>query len=215
MIKNKEIKMKIIMIITLMSLISPTHASRETSFNPWTVDAAFGMALYPDTASHDSQTAIGRLSLGHALFTQPYWQAGIEAGIQSGTSMRLALPKESIDVLGGVPIEAEIKPMLDLLIGVKTKPLVSVPIVAWLKVGAAYRTLRVDRPEVNNLNNYSPELDVGLGYQVNEQTAVTIGYQSIWGKKPQLTVFPETQTGVLRYIPAQQALLLGFSFNFL
>ena len=202
-------------IFTLMSLTSITHAYDKTYFNPWTVDAAFGMAFYPGTTNHDSQTAIGRLSLGHALFTQPYWQVGIEAGIQSGTSMQLALPKESIDILGGVPIDAEIKPMLDILIGVKTESLGGIPIVAWLKGGAAYRQLRVDRPEVNNLNEYSPEIQVGFGYRINEQTTVNIGYQTIWGKNSALTVNPQTETGVLRYIPAQQAVLVGLSFKFL
>ncbi|EHL29744.1 hypothetical protein [Legionella drancourtii] len=206
---------KIIMGFILLNMTSLTYAYNEANLNPWTVDAAFGMGFYSGMTNHEAQTAVGRLSFGHALVTKPYWQAGIEAGIQSGSTQHLALPKESIDVLGGVPIEAEMKPLLDLLFGLKTEPMTSLPIVAWLKGGVAYRQLQVDHIEVNHLTGFSPEIQVGLGYRANEHTIFNIGYQSIWGKKSELTVNPQTETGILRYIPAQQAVLIGFSYNFL
>ena len=208
-------KQKIIIVLTLMSITGLTYAYSETNINPWTADASFGMAFSPGMTHNDGQTAVGRFSLGHAFLTKPYWQAGIEAGIQSGNTLRLALPKESIDVLGGVPISAEMKPLLDVLIGLKSEPMGSVPLVAWMKGGMALRQLQVDRVEVNDVRAFSPELQLGLGYRINERATVTIGYQTIWGKQPELTVNPQTETGVLRYIPTQQAVLIGFSFNFL
>lgn len=116
--------------------------------------------------------------------------------------------------LGGVPIEAEIKPMLDVLIGVKTEPLGYIPVFTWLKGGMAYRQLRTDRIEVNSLNELTPEIQIGLGYRINEQTTFNIGYQTIWGKNPELTVDSNNETGLLRYIPKQQAILMGITIQY-
>jgi hypothetical protein len=208
-------KQKIIMGLILLNMTSLTYAYKETNLNPWTVDAAFGMGFYSGMINHKAQTAIGRLSFGHALITKPDWQASIEAGIQSGSTEHLALPQESIDVLGGVPIEAEMKPLLDVLMGLKTQPMTGLPIVVWLKGGVSYRQLQIDHLEVNHLTGFSPEIQVGLGYRINEHTTFNMGYQRIWGKQSELTVNPQTETGILRYIPAQQAVLIGFSYSFL
>lgn len=212
--KELIMKQKIILLLTLMNLTGLTYAYNETHFKPWTVNAAFGMGHTPDMTNNDGQSAVGRFSLGRTLFTNPYWQADIEAGIQSGNTQRLALSKESIDVLGGVPISAQIKPLLDVLIGLETEPMGGFPLIAWMKGGVAFRQLQVDRVEVNDVQAYSPEIQAGFGYRINEQATITMGYQTIWGKKPILTVNSETETGVLHHIPAQQAVLIGFSFNF-
>ena len=207
---------KIIMVLlSLISMSGLTYALNESEFNPWTIEASFGMATYPNMMNHDGQTAIGRLSLGHMFLTKPYWQAGIEAGIQSGNTMRLILPKESIDALGGVPIEAKMKPLLDVMIGLKSEPLTRFPIVIWLKGGVAYRQLQLDHESVNDLNEFSPEIQVGFGCRINEQATFNLGYQTIGGKQTNLTIQPLTETGIIRYIPTQQAVLIGFSFNFL
>lgn len=72
----------------------------------------------------------------------------------------------------------------------------------------------VDHEGVNNVNGFSPEIQLGLGYQFNEQATVTLGYQMIIGQNPKLTLEPLTETGVLHYIPMQQAVMLGVSFVF-
>ena len=66
-----------------------TYALNEGEFNPWIMEASFGMAAYPNMMNQDGQTAIGRLSIGHTLLTKPSWQAGIEGAVQSGNTMRL------------------------------------------------------------------------------------------------------------------------------
>lgn len=205
-------------LVVLLSLIGITGHSYaccdEGGYSSWTVDAAFGMVLYPDMANNDGQSAVGRLSLGYALFSDIDWQLGLEAGIQSGNTMRLALPKESIDALGGLPIEAKMKPMLDMLVGLKTMPFSDAPIMAWLKGGMAYRQLQLDRESVPDLSQFSPEIQAGLGYQINQQTTINLGYQYVFGKKPELAIDPLAETGVLHNIPAQQAVMIGLSFSF-
>jgi hypothetical protein len=208
-------KHKILILLTLMCVTSFTYAYRESFSGSWTIDAAFGMGFYPATNIDNDHAAVGRLDIGYTLFKQPYWQAGIEAGVQNGNTLRLNIPKESIDILGGVPIEAQIKPMLDVLIDVKTATLADTPIIGWFKGGVAYRQLTVDHAEVNNLSEFAPEIQAGLGYQFNDQATITIGYQLIWGKNPELTVNPLAEIGVLNYLPTQQAVMIGFSFGFL
>ncbi|MBA2651647.1 MAG: hypothetical protein H0U73_05200 [Tatlockia sp.] len=198
----------------LLTLSAQTYAANWTSLNPWAVHGAFGMASFPGVPNQEGQTAVGRLSLGHALLTNALGQAGFEAGIQSGNTLHLLLPEESIEVLGGVPLKAEIKPLLDGLIGLKTRPFPGLPLITWLKGGVAYRQLQVDQLEVNHLKGFSPEIQIGLGYQINENASINLGYQKIWGKNPELIVDPETRTGILRNLPEQQALMLGVSFNF-
>ncbi|MBA2711023.1 MAG: hypothetical protein H0U57_10585 [Tatlockia sp.] len=204
----------IIRMLFLLTLSSLSYADNPINNTPWTVDAAFGVASFSGISKQEGQTAVGRLSLGRGLFITPYWQAGLEAGIQSGNKMHLILPEESIELLGGVPFEAEIKPLLDVLMSFKTKPFPGTPVITWLKGGGAYRKLQVDRLSVNHLAGFSPEIQIGLGYQVNEQATINLSYQRIWGKEPKITVDAESKTGVLCNIPEQRTLMIGLSFNF-
>lgn len=204
----------LIALISWISLTTLNYACcNEQRYTSWTVDGAFGMAFYPNMANHDGQSAMGRLSLGYALFSDIDAQLNLEAGIQSGNTMRLLLPKESIDVLGGLPIDAKMKPMLDILISANILPW-SNPFMMWLKGGIAYRELQLDRDSVPDLSQFSPEIQVGFGYQINQQAAIKLGYQYIFGKKSILTVNPLAEEGVLHNIPMQQAGMIGVSFNF-
>jgi hypothetical protein len=115
----------------------------------------------------------------------------------------------------GVPIEAEIKPALDMLISFQSKPLNYSPTNLWFKGGVIHRALRVDRESINNVSKYSMELQAGLGYRINEQTSLHVGYQLIEGKMPYLTINPELEVGFLTNgLPKQQAILIGISYHF-
>ena len=135
-------------------------------------------------------------------------------GVQNGNTFLLSLPKESIDSLGGVPIEVNMKPFVDVLAGFSIHPKADFPMNLWFKGGIAYRTMQTDRDEVNNVSAYSPELQAGLGYQITKQTRLSLGYQVLWGKKPTLDVNLLNETAVLKNIPRQHAVLLGFSYKF-
>lgn len=207
--------MKTTLLVALLILTGMTdQASACNTPNAWTLDASFGMAQYANVSYHDGQTAIGRLSLGYVLGSLPFGQLGTEIGIQNGNSMRLALPKDAIDALGGVPIEAQMKPMLDVLVSLKTAPIDNLPLHLWFKGGAAYRNLQLDRSSVPDLSRFSPEVQVGAGYEMTEHASITLGYQYISGKKPELTINALNETGVLRNMPSQQALMIGLSWQF-
>lgn len=201
-------------ILATVFLYSTSHAYNLDYFNPWTLDASLGMTLYPEAVSKDNQNAMGRLSLGRVLWTEPQWQAAIETGIQSGSALRLNFPKETIDSLGGVPIDSQLKTLIDVMISLKTDAMFYAPITPWFKAGMAYRQFQVDSHEINNVQEFSPEIQAGLGYRINDQLTVTLGYQYIFGKNPELSLNPDNETGTLKYIASQQAIMAGFSVSF-
>ena len=82
-----------------------------------------------------------------------------------------------------------------------------------MKGGLAFRTLQVDRLEINDVQASSPELQAGLAYRINEQSAITLSYQVLLGNKPELMVNSETETGFLHNIPTQQSVMIGFSYR--
>jgi hypothetical protein len=207
-------KLRTVLMFTLLGMSNFLHAVEAYSSNRWFVDGALGMSYTDNITNKTNQTAIGRLSLGTTLLSLTTWSADAEIGVQSGSTFRLAFPKESIDALGGVPIEVTIQPFLDVLGGLKVKPWTNLPMELWFKGGLAYRMMQTDRDEVNDISEVDPELQVGLGYHLTKQATLTLGYQIIFGKKPQLTIKPENESGYLHHVPQQQAFLLGFSYKF-
>lgn len=203
-------KQTLFILFWLSSITGLTYADQHS----WSVNTAFGMTHYNSVANQDSDTPVGRLGLGYDFFRNQRWQIGIETGIQSGSTLRLDIPKDEIDNLGGVPINVEIKPSLDMLLGLTVQPISTIPLVAWVKSGAIYRKLRTDRVEVNSLRAWSPEVQVGIGYRVNERATITLGYQAILSKQLELSVNSQTETAVLKNFPAQRALIFGVSFRF-
>lgn len=210
-------KQKIMLLLALAGLTGMTHAcgyDDSTYCTPWTMDGFFGISNYANVNNNDANTAVGRLSIGHVLVKKEYWQIGADVGIQSGSTIRLEFPKEDIAMLGGVPIEADMKPFLDALLGFKFKPMEEMPLELWFKGGVAYRQFRMDRTSIPDLNQFAPEIQAGIGYRINEQLSFNLGYQYIHGQNPILTVNPVDETGIVQNIPAQQAFIIGLSFNF-
>ncbi len=191
------------------------QAANEGKVSPWKIEADLGQAYYSGAANRDGNTALGRLSFGRDLFFTPIGTLGLEIGVQSGNTMRLNMSKEVVNALGGVPIDVQIKPTLDVLIDFQSKQLNPLPLNLWLKGGIAYRSLRVDRESINDILGYSPEFQAGIGYRINTQTTLNLGYQMILGKTPHLSINTELETGVLTHILLQQAILMGISYHFM
>ncbi|WP_019218322.1 hypothetical protein [Legionella tunisiensis] len=181
---------------------------------PWVIDGAIGMASYSGAIDKARQVATGRISLGYVLTTKTYWQAALEAGLQSGNTLSLAFAREDIDALGGVEVEATLKPMLDVLLSLRSETLIDFPLFSWVKGGVAYRQMSVDKAAINSLKGFAPELMAGFGFQINEQTTAHLGYQILFGQNPTLTVDEAHETAIIRHMPTQQAVLLGFSYVF-
>ncbi|HHX8430835.1 TPA: hypothetical protein ACVO1V_002938 [Legionella pneumophila] len=197
-------------LITTQVLAQSIENKSAFKYSPWSITASLGMEQFDSMEGLHGQTALGRLTFGYALTNH----FGLETGIQNGNQMRLALPKKTVDVLGGVPVVGTAKPLIDALITVKTPPLSStIPLFLEAKGGVAYRQLQMDRETMNDRSQFSPELQVGLGYTVREHLNVNLMVQYVLGKNPDVTVDAVTERGWVANIPTQKAILLGLTLN--
>jgi opacity protein-like surface antigen len=194
----------------LMAENSPTLLSKDA--HPWSITSSLGLANYQYMEGDQGQTAIGRLAFGNHMLSIGNTAIGVEIGLQSGNQMRFDIPKKTIDSLGGVPITGTIQPTLDVLLTFKTPLSTSLPLYALVKAGANYRQLRMDRTEINDRSEISPEIQAGLGFSVNENLMVSLVYQRILGGNPNFTANALTETGVIARIPRQEAVFFGLTF---
>lgn len=185
-----------------------------TSVTPWSVIASLGYGSYDNMIGKDGQTAIGRLAL-HKAFTQfSMAQVGAELGVQNGNHMRLAMPQATIDAMGGLPFTTTMKPMLDLLLTLKSAPIANTPVFAELKGGIAYRMWQVERDTVNSQTKIDGEVQAGLGMAISSNANLSLLYQGVFGKTPRFSNFdPVELTGTFSGIPIQHAGLLSLTYQ--
>lgn len=197
-------------LITTQVLAQSIENKSAFKYSPWSITASLGMEQFDSMEGLHGQTALGRLAFGYALTNH----FGLETGIQNGNQMRLALPKKTVDVLGGVPVVGTAKPLIDALITVKTPPLSStIPLCVQAKGGVAYRQLQMDRESMNDRSQFAPELQAGFGYKVSEHLNVNLMIQYVRGKNPDVAVDAVTERGWIANIPTQKAILLGLTLN--
>ncbi len=179
--------------------------------NPsWTIDADLGLTNYRHMYLHDGNSALARLSIEKTLMSEQSLRLGLAIGIQNGGTMRLDIPKETLDVLGGEPLSISIKPTLDMLGTLSIMPFDDGGIYFYLKGGVAYRALQVDRNEANDLTTFTPEIIAGIGDQLNDNLAIQLSAQYLFGSNPNFTLNQDLRGGTINHVPAQKSLFIGF-----
>src|SRR3990167_8388858 len=178
--------------------------------DPWSVITSAGYTNYSNMYSHDGQTAIARLAIARSIYTHNDWRFGIEAGVQTGNTMRLEANQAAFDLLGSyVPIQTTVKPILDLLVTVE-KAFVRTPIFLQGKAGMAYRRGQFNNINtVNDLSQVGFEMQLGAGLHINQHTDLSLLYQGIYGGNPNLAVNTAAGTGAVSNIPTQNGALLS------
>lgn len=199
-------------LIFFSSLAAANTCLECDGFN-WGFSASLGATNYQNGYGSDGQSTLGRLSLETQYLLNDLFVLGLEFGIQNGNAMRLDVPKSTLDILGGEPINVVIKPTVDVLATLKFVPFDS-KLFGFMKGGVAYRQLQVDRNEVNDVSKLNPELQTGLGYALTDNSYLYVGYQHIFGSSPKYQVNPVTEKGSISGIPSQDSLLIGFSLFF-
>jgi hypothetical protein len=164
---------------------------------------------------HDGQASQGRLSLGLRAAEFNCLSFGLEAGVQSGNDMRLTASTALIDATGGLPIQATLKPFLDLLVTVKAHLLEDHPLFGILKGGIAYRQLQlVDRSSAQgDLQRVNGEVQAGLGYNITDHAMLTAFYQGIYAGGSAGVGLNAAGDVTLSRIPTQQAGFLGLEYS--
>jgi hypothetical protein len=206
---------KIILLLTFFFFGSfcTAHACSDCGDIPlrWGFTGSLGIAHYDSVYNNDGQSALGRLSFNAQYSFSDFAALGLEIGVQNGNTMRLDIPKPTLDLLGGEPVSLIVKPMVDLLVSAQITPFEDVGFFGFIKGGVAFRQLQVDRNELNDLSKINPELQAGLGYKINDNLALHIEYQQVFGGAPNYQVDPLTETASISNIPTQKAVMLGLS----
>jgi hypothetical protein len=185
-----------------------------TEHHPWLVTGSIGFTDYQNMFHGDGETVVGRFALGKELFSRAALAFGLELGVQNGNAMRLDVSQETLDVLGGLPIQSTMKPMLDLLVTAKTNSLGVIPLFAELKGGIAYRHWQFeDRDSINDQSNIAGEVQAGLGYLVSDKASLGVFYQGVFGGNPDFQVNALNQTGLVKTIPIQNGVLLSLTLT--
>ncbi|MFJ1270002.1 hypothetical protein ACD661_15695 [Legionella lytica] len=180
----------------------------------WGFSGSLGATHYTQVYNTDGYSVLGRLSFDVQYSLANSLDVGLETGVQNGNTMRLDIPKPTLDLLGGEPVSIIVKPTIDVLATAKITPSVDAAVYGLVKAGVAYRQMQVDRNEVNDLSKISPEVQAGLGYTINTSLAVHLLYQHIFGNNPNYEVDTQTERGSISNIPSQDSLLLGITLLF-
>lgn len=200
--------------IGLLSLSMAINTAFADDRIIWGLSGSVGMTHYAEAYAHDGKSALGRLGLEVNYLLNELFQAGIEGGIQNGNRMRLNVPKSVLDDLGGEPIHITLKPTIDLLATLKLAPMDSC-LMGFIKGGVAYQQLQVDRNEVNDVSQMTPELQAGVGFHFLDTSALLFaGYQHLFGQAAGFEINPMTERGYIRHIPAQSTVFIGASIRF-
>lgn len=182
---------------------------------PWIVIGSLGYTRYQNVSAciDDSKTPIGRFAIAKELFGTRYSNFGLELGVQSGHTMRLAVSETILDEMGGVPIQTTLIPTIDILTTVKIVPTGS-PLFAQVKGGAVYRHWQFNgRNSIKDLSKINGELQAGFGYYIGHLTSISLLYQGIYDRAPNFTLSEVCPSGHVSGIPTQHGLLLSFSLN--
>lgn len=202
--------------VVLAQTINKKYRDFDSVSSPWFVTGELGYANYSDMYFNDGQTPLGRISIGRALGKASIFNFAVEAGIQNGNAMRLPLSPEAEAALGDIIPSVSAKPIMDLLLTVKTDALSErVPVFALFKIGPAYqRWVFTDRDTIDDKTQLSLEGQVGLGYWINDRTSISLSYQRIFGATPNWHMRDDEQnTAYIGHLPTQQAVLFGISMN--
>ena len=181
--------------------------------HPWSVTASLGYTSYEYGAHGTGQTPVGRLAMGKALCDFGPSSFGLELGVQNGNEMHLLIPQARLTPLGGMPLEATITPLLDLLATLRISVAPTSTVFIDLKGGAAYRRMYVDRARVNQKSQFAGEFQGGVGMPITDSSTISILYQGVYGGSLDFTVNTTALTGHISNIPVQNGVLVSLNIT--
>lgn len=205
------------------SALATAGTMGETPKLPAFYIGAFGGYGQIDGTLQGGDFSQARLSLGIRA-PQAYKNVllGAEIAVQSGNTMQLYATDEVIALAGDLPIQATLKPLLDILATAKLPLYSSFDLI--LKGGIAYRQLQlnsVSSPQ-DSLSKVNGEFQAGLSYPLSEHAQLTAMYQGIYSTSNANVQFTSTSVSnffslgdvSISNIPTQQAGFLGIEYTF-
>lgn len=199
-----------------------TVRSNQSSFisstQNWMLIASGGYDHFADAINSDGSTAVARLALNRQLFQSGSFDVGLEAGIQNGVNMRPVVTEQTLDALGGTPVLATIKPVVELLSTISKHFSDNGSFSGFAKLGVAYRSMTFDRDTIPNINKISPDLHLGISSKVSDSVSLMLYYQVVFGSDSDIKAtsypLPANNLGTASSMPTQQGVLLGVAYHF-
>lgn len=184
----------------------------------WMLIASAGYDHFANAVNSDGSTGVARLALNRSFFRSGGFDFGLEAGIQNGVNIRPIVQEDILDALGGTPVLATIKPVIELLPTLSRRLSDNGRFIGFAKLGIAYRSMTFDRYAIPNISKISPDLHLGLASTVSDNISLMIYYHVIFGGSPHINAtlfpFPANNLGKATNIPTQQGALLGIAYSF-
>lgn len=197
--------------LTAFFICSNAIATRTKPL-PWSLEVGLGYGRYLDMYRNDGNTVLSRIGIGKELLNYDLFHGGAELGVQSGNNSRPRVSQSVLNQLGGLQIDSVIKPMLDLLLTARFYPNCCTPIFGQLKAGATWRIWQFTRTTVNDISKVDPEIQVGIGYDVNRFFRLSLSYQGIFGQNANFnTKCPTCSTRMWGGIPSENSVIFGMS----
>lgn len=179
---------------------------------PWTITASLGYAALSGAYEGQGESGVGRLAVGKTFRDYERSSLGWELGFQTGTTMQLYVPQDTLNVLGGLPITVTLKPFLDLLATWRFMPISTMTMFGEIKVGAAYRRMDIlMRQTVNNKSQFASEVQAGLGIPITDVAILSLLYQGIYGSNVDFRANATMATGLISNIPIQNGIILSLN----
>jgi hypothetical protein len=198
--------------------IRSNNFSLVSGYKNWMLIASAGYGHFANAINSDGSTGLARLALNRSFFHAVGFDFGLEAGIQNGVNMRPFVQEDVLDALGGTPILATIKPVIELLPTISRRISDNGRLLGFAKLGVAYRSMTFDRDTIPNVSKISPDLHLGLSSTISDHISLMVYYHVIYGGNPGInaTLFPlpANNIGKVANIPTQQGVLVGIAYNF-
>jgi hypothetical protein len=181
---------------------------------PWSLEIGIGYGNYKQMYRGDGQTVLARIGIAKEFIHFRLLRAGVEMGVQSGNSARLAIPQTILNALGGLTVESIMKPTLDILLTSQLYSQHNNSVFALIKAGVILRQWQFNRGSVNDLTKIYPEFQLGMGVDISQSLRLSVSYQGIVGKNPNFQIISQDCLANVAGIPWENGIILGLSVLF-
>lgn len=186
--------------------------------NAWNLGVAIGYTHYQSNDIQQGRDAeLVRLSIGFVPVELSKLALGLELGLQTANDIEMMI-SPNIPV-GGVPLHASIKPMLDLMGTLQLSLNGAKTVFAILKGGVVYRRMHFTENTISNISRINPKLQAGFGFMVTQRIKLVTYYQGIYSSSVDLKEHVISQKAGLysqsvQNIPCQHSVLIGVEIKF-
>lgn len=208
-----------VLLLTCITCYANSEKSNNPSSSslPWSLEIGLGYGQYLHMARNDGTTVLARMGIAKELLHIQTFRAGMEMGVQSGNTMRLEVPLDTEYQMGGLHMSSTIKPSLDLLLTGKFYSR-NRNFFIQIKAGPVWRHWQFVRSAVNDISEVDPEIQLGIGYDINRVASLSLSYQGIFGKNPDFKIVSENYIlgdcyARVSGIPGENSIILGLSFS--